>query len=45
MEAIARALNDDAVPTAHGGRRWWGSTVARVLRSQHATGRQVSPAG
>lgn len=35
MEAIARRLNADGVPTAHGGRQWWGSTVARVLRSAH----------
>lgn len=28
---IARALNDDVVPTAHGGRQWWPSTVRSVL--------------
>lgn len=28
---IARALNDDGVPTAHGGRQWWPSTVRAVL--------------
>jgi len=28
---IARALNEDGVPTAHGGRQWWPSTVRAVL--------------
>jgi hypothetical protein len=28
---IARALNEDSVPTAHGGRQWWPSTVRAVL--------------
>ena len=28
---IARALNADDVPTAHGGRQWWPSTVRAVL--------------
>jgi Recombinase len=28
---IARALNQDGVPTAHGGRQWWPSTVRAVL--------------
>jgi Recombinase len=28
---IARELNDDGVPTAHGGRQWWPSTVRAVL--------------
>lgn len=28
---IARALNDEGVPTAHGGRQWWPSTVRAVL--------------
>ena len=31
LAEIARALNDDAVPTAHGGRQWWPSTVRAVL--------------
>jgi hypothetical protein len=30
--AIARALNADRVPTAHGGAQWWPSTVRAVLR-------------
>lgn len=29
--AIARALNEDGVPTAQGGRRWYASTVSAVL--------------
>jgi len=28
---IARGLTADGVPTAHGGRRWWPSTVRGVL--------------
>jgi hypothetical protein len=28
---IARALNEDGVATAHGGRQWWPSTVRAVL--------------
>jgi hypothetical protein len=28
---IARTLNTDGIPTAHGGRRWWPSTVRAVL--------------
>jgi len=28
---IARHLNADRVPTAHGGRQWWPSTVRSVL--------------
>jgi hypothetical protein len=28
---IARGLMDDGVPTAHGGRQWWPSTVRAVL--------------
>jgi Recombinase len=31
LAEIARALNDDRVPTAHGGRQWWPSTVRDVL--------------
>jgi len=29
---IARELNADEVPTAHGGAQWWPSTVRAVLR-------------
>lgn len=31
LAEIARTLNDEAVPTAHGGRQWWPSTVRAVL--------------
>jgi DNA invertase Pin-like site-specific DNA recombinase len=33
LRAIAEALNDDGVPTVNGGRSWYASTVAGVLRS------------
>lgn len=33
LRAIADQLNDDEVPTAQGGRRWYASTVQSVLRS------------
>jgi Recombinase len=29
---IARGLNVDRVPTAHGGARWWPSTIRAVLK-------------
>jgi len=31
LAEIARTLNDDGVPTAHGGQQWWPSTVRAVL--------------
>jgi hypothetical protein len=31
LAEIARALNNEAIPTAHGGRQWWPSTVRAVL--------------
>jgi hypothetical protein len=31
LAEIARHLNEDRVPTAHGGRQWWPSTVRAVL--------------
>jgi excisionase family DNA binding protein len=31
LRRIAAGLNLDGVPTAHGGRRWWASTVRAVL--------------
>lgn len=31
LSEIARRLTADDVPTAHGGRRWWPSTVRAVL--------------
>ena len=33
---IARGLNADRVPTAHGGAQWWPSTVRAVLRRSAA---------
>lgn len=33
LPKIATALNDEGVPTAHGGARWYPATVARVLGS------------
>ena len=30
LEAIARRLNDEGVPTAQGGKRWYASTVRAV---------------
>lgn len=32
LAEIARGLTADGIPTAHGGRRWWRSTVRAVLR-------------
>ena len=29
---IARALNADGTPTAHGGQQWWPSTIRVILR-------------
>ena len=31
LAEIARQLNEDKVPTAHGGLQWWPSTVRAVL--------------
>jgi Recombinase len=31
LAEIARQLNAEGVPTAHGGRQWWPSTVRAVL--------------
>jgi hypothetical protein len=31
LAEIARRLNADGVPTGHGGRAWWPSTVRAVL--------------
>jgi hypothetical protein len=33
LAAIARRLTDDGVATAHGGRRWWPSTIRHVLET------------
>ncbi|HEU5245266.1 MAG TPA: recombinase family protein [Gaiellaceae bacterium] len=32
LRGIADGLNDDRIPTAHGGTRWWPSTVRAVLQ-------------
>lgn len=32
LRQIAANLNDARIPTAHGGERWWPSTVRAVLR-------------
>jgi DNA invertase Pin-like site-specific DNA recombinase len=39
---IARGLNDDAVPTAHGGERWHGETIRRVVQQERASA-EASP--
>jgi DNA invertase Pin-like site-specific DNA recombinase len=41
LQAIAGRLNDEGVPTAQGGRRWYPSTIAQVLRA--AAGAVASP--
>ena len=33
LRAIAESLNADDVPTAHGGKQWWASTVRAVAES------------
>lgn len=33
--AIADALNEDGVPTAQGGAKWWPATVKKVLERAH----------
>jgi hypothetical protein len=36
LRAIAEGLNADHVPTAHDGRSWYASSVAKVLAGQDA---------
>lgn len=36
LATIADGLNNDGVPTAHGGRQWWPSTVRAVLSRDSA---------
>ena len=31
LGAIANGLNEDQVPTAHGGKKWWPETVRGIL--------------
>ncbi len=38
LAGIARALTAENVPTAQGGKRWYPSTVAAVLRSVYLDG-------
>jgi DNA invertase Pin-like site-specific DNA recombinase len=41
LTAIASGLNEERVPTAHGGRRWYAATVRAVaLRAERPTGRR-----
>lgn len=42
LAEIARGLTADGVPTAHGGRRWWPSTVRSILLRSHGTDRRPS---
>lgn len=35
LRTIASALNADGIPTAHGGKAWHASTIAKVLAPQH----------
>jgi DNA invertase Pin-like site-specific DNA recombinase len=34
LHAIARDLNADAVPTGHGGKQWYASSVRSILKSE-----------
>jgi DNA invertase Pin-like site-specific DNA recombinase len=36
FSAIARALTQEGVPTAHGGSKWWPATVRKVCAGQQA---------
>ncbi|HXF97410.1 MAG TPA: recombinase family protein [Gaiellaceae bacterium] len=38
LSEIARALTAEGIPTAHGGRRWWPSTVRAVLINRGSSG-------
>jgi len=41
LSGIARLLNSEVVPTAHGGRRWYPSTVRAVIQKQDIGRSQV----
>lgn len=41
FERIARGLNDDGVPTAQGGARWYHSTVRKVLGGDAPEGEEL----
>jgi DNA invertase Pin-like site-specific DNA recombinase len=36
FRAIATGLNENAVPTAHGGERWHGETIRRLVQQERA---------
>jgi len=38
LRAIADALNSEGVPTAHGGAKWYASTVQKVLKPTEEAG-------
>jgi DNA invertase Pin-like site-specific DNA recombinase len=43
LTAIAAGLNEDRVPTAHGGRCWYPGTVAAVAqRANRTSGEEVA---
>ena len=42
LTAIAHRLTQDEIPTAHGGQRWWPSTVRAVAAAARASTRQVA---
>ena len=43
--AIAAALNDDGVATAHGGARWWPATVRKVLLASSTSAQMATALG
>lgn len=43
LATIARELEADRVPTAHGGARWWPSTVRSILRRRETHPGDVTP--
>lgn len=44
LAAIARDLEADRIPTAHGGARWWPSTVRSILLRHETRPGSVTPA-
>lgn len=42
LREIASDLNERRIPTAHGGRQWWPSTVRAVLRRRPSAGARAS---
>jgi hypothetical protein len=45
LQRIADALTAEGVPTAQGGRRWYGSTVRGVLERTQEPRRRRGPRG